>query len=83
MMETGVVPISGDGSNPIIRMAVSSNGGRLFSPDIQRYMGTTAQYEQRIAWDLLGRYSQSFTPLFICDEPIKKVIVKGWITIAA
>ncbi len=83
MMETGTAPFSGAGSNPVIRMAVSNDGGRLFSPDIPRYIGRTAEYENRISWDLLGRYSRSFTPKFICDEPIKKVIVKGEIVIAA
>ncbi len=83
MMETGLAPISGNGSNPIVRMAVSTDCGRTFSPDISREMGMTGNYEQRISWDLLGRYSRSFTPKFICDEPIKKVFVKGEIVIGS
>jgi hypothetical protein len=83
MMETGTGPISGQGSNPIIRLGVSSNGGRTFSPDISRYMGVTGNYEQRISWDLLGRYSRSFQPKFLIDEPIKVVIVKGEMSIAS
>jgi hypothetical protein len=77
MMETGTNPIFGQGSNPIIRMAVSNNNGRTFSPEISRYMGFTGDYENRISWDNLGRYSRSFQPKFITDEPIKIVIVKG------
>jgi hypothetical protein len=83
MMETGTCPISGAGSAPQIRMAVSSDGGRLFSPEISRLMGVTGAYEQRISWDLLGRYSRSFTPKFLIDEPIKRVIVKGEIVIGS
>lgn len=83
MMETGTVPIIGQGSNPIIRMSVSRDGGRTFSPEISRLMGAIGEYEQRISWDLLGRYSRSVCFRFDIDEPIKRVIVKGEISIAA
>lgn len=83
LMETGTVPISGAGSDPVIRLGVSEDGGRTFDPDISRDIGTTGEYRNVVSWDLLGRFERSFTPLFICDEPIKKVIVKGEVVISA
>ncbi len=83
LMETGTAPISGEGSDPKIRLAISDDFGRSYSPDITRDIGVTGEYENVIAWDLLGRYSRAFTPKFICDEPIKKVVVKGEIVISA
>jgi len=82
-METGTVPISGPGSNPAIRLAISEDAGRSFDPDISRDIGTTGQYENVVSWDLLGRFPRTFTPKIICDEPIKKVIVAGWVNISA
>lgn len=78
MMETGTCDID---QSPVVRMAVSTDGGRTFLPEISRDLGLTGDYERRISWDLLGRYSRSFTPKFICDEPIKKVFVKGEMSI--
>lgn len=83
LMETGTAPLSGAGSNPVIRLGVSEDGGRTFDPDISRDIGTTGEYRNVVSWDLLGRFERSFTPMFICDEPIKKVIVKGEVVISA
>lgn len=80
MMETGTAPI---GMNPEMRISVSSDGGRVFSPDISREMGETGDYERRINWDLLGRYDRTFVLRGDIDAPIKKVIVKGEIDIAS
>lgn len=80
MMETGTCEIDQD---PVVRLSVSEDGGRTFSPDMSINMGLTGDYENRISWDLLGRYSRSFVARVECDEPIKKVIVKGEIDIAS
>lgn len=81
MMETGTVPISGQGSDPVVRMSISRDGGRTFSPEISRNMGLIGEYENRINWSLLGRYSRSVCFRFDIDEPIKRVVVKGEISI--
>lgn len=81
-METGTAPISGPGSNPAVRLAISEDGGRSFDPDISRDIGITGDYENVVSWDLLGRFRRTFTPKIICDEPIKKVIVNAWVNIS-
>jgi hypothetical protein len=83
MLETGTNPISGQGSEPIMRMSISKNGGRTFSPEISRMIGLTGDYLRRIMWNLLGRYSRSAVFRFDISEPIKRVVVKGEIDIAA
>lgn len=80
MMETGTAPI---GATPEMRISVSSDGGRTFSPDISVEMGETGDYERRLMWDMLGRYDRTFVLRGDIDEPIKKVIVKGEIDIAS
>lgn len=82
MMETGVVPISGQGSDPIIRLSISRDGGRLFSPELSRRMGATGDYTKRVSWNLLGRYSRYAVFRFDISEPIKRVIVKAEAEIA-
>jgi hypothetical protein len=66
-----------------MRISVSSDGGRTFSPDISVEMGETGDYERRLMWDMLGRYDRTFVLRGDIDEPIKKVIVKGEIDIAS
>lgn len=80
MMETGTCPI---GATPEMRLSVSSDGGRTFSPEISVEMGETGDYERRLMWDMLGRYDRTFAVRGDIDEPIKKVIVKGEIDIAS
>jgi hypothetical protein len=80
MMETGTCPI---GATPEVRISISSDGGRTFSPDISLEMGETGDYERRLMWDMLGRYDRTFVARVDIDEPIKKVIVKGEIDIAS
>ena len=81
MMETGTEQISGAGSTPSVRLAISDNGGRTFYPDISRAMPLTGDFTTRISWDLLGRYSRSVCFKISIDEPIKKVFVKGEIDV--
>ncbi len=76
VMETGTVPISGQGSDPVIRMSVSKDGGRTFAPEISRKVGKIGQYRNRITWDQQGRFERSAVLRFDISEPIKRVIVK-------
>ncbi len=81
MMQTGEVPITGQGSSPIMRVSISKDGGRTFSPEISRMIGQTGDYVIRVIWNLLGRYSRSAVFRWDISEPIKRVIVKGEIDI--
>lgn len=76
VMETGTVPILDQGSNPIIRMSVSKDGGRTFFPEISRRVGVIGNYRNRIAWSPLGRFERNCVLRFDISEPIKCVIKK-------
>jgi hypothetical protein len=81
--QTGHVPISGQGSDPIIRMSVSKNNGLTYSPEISRKMGKIGEYEKTITWPCLGRFSRSCQLRWDISEPIQRVFVKGEIEIAS
>lgn len=83
MLQTGTNPITGQGSDPVMRMSISKDGGRIYSPEISRKIGLTGDYTIRVLWNLLGRYSRSASFRFDISEPIKRVIVKGEIDIAS
>lgn len=83
LMQSGFVPQNGQGSNPIMRMAVSKNGGITYSPEISRNMGQIGDYEYPITWPCLGRFSRSMNLRFSISEPISRVIVKAEIEIAS
>lgn len=76
VMETGTAPMLGQGSNPIIRLSVSKDGGRTFSPEITRKVGKIGEYRNRISWSPLGRFERNCVLRFDISEPIKCVIKK-------
>lgn len=81
--QTGIVPETGQGSDPILRMSVSKNGGITYSPEISRRMGAIGEYYYPVTWPSLGRFSRSITLRWDISEPISRVFVKAEIEIAS
>lgn len=75
--QVGTVPITGQGSDPVIRMSISKDGGVTYFPEISRKMGKIGEYRTRIHWPCLGRYARSITLRWDISEPIKRVFVKA------
>lgn len=75
--ETGNVPISGQGSAPVLRMSVSKDNGNTFSPEISRTLGSIGEYAAISYWPLLGRFRRPFIARFDISEPIKVVFIKA------
>jgi hypothetical protein len=75
--ETGNVPITGQGSEPVIRMSISKDNGNTFCPEISRSLGKIGEYSAISYWPLLGRYRRPFIARFDISEPIKIVFVKA------
>jgi hypothetical protein len=73
--ESGTNPILGQGSQPLVRMSVSYDGGRIYSPEISRFMGAQGQYRYPISWPALGRFPRSACFRIDISEPIKIVFV--------
>jgi hypothetical protein len=81
--QTGFVPSTGQGSNPIIRMSVSRDGGITYSPEISRSMGQIGEFEKTVTWPCLGRPPRSIMLKWSISEPINTVFVKAEIEIAS
>jgi len=82
-METGFNPVMGQGSNPVVRMSVSRDGGITYSPEISRTLGITGSYYSPISWSMLGRFNRSACFRFDMSEPIKRVFAKLEVEISA
>lgn len=80
--QSGHVPITGQGSDPVVRMSVSRNGGLTYSPEISRKMGKIGEYTKTVTWPALGRFSRSVQFRWDISEPIERVFVKAEIEIA-
>jgi len=81
--QSGFVPQNGQGSDPIVRMSVSKDGGITYSPEISRKMGKIGEYQKTVTWPCLGRFQRSMTLRWDISEPINRVFVKGEIEIAS
>lgn len=79
--QSGFVPQTGQGSDPIVRMSVSKDGGINYSPEISRKIGKVGEYQTPVTWPCLGRYSRSITLRWDISEPIESVFVKAEVEI--
>jgi hypothetical protein len=75
-METGVGLTTGQGSDPIVNMAKSDNGGRSFGDATTRRYGKIGRYNQRTIWRKQGRIPISRTIRFFGSDPVKRNLLK-------
>jgi hypothetical protein len=61
--DSGQGLISGQGSDPMVMMRFSDNGGRTWSNELWRQSGKIGGYQRRTRWNRLG-----FTPHYRCFE---------------
>lgn len=74
--ETGVGLTSGQGSDPLVLLSFSDNGGRSFGDQIQSSFGEIGEYEIRCIWDQLGRVARSRMYRFDVSDPVKWAFYK-------
>jgi hypothetical protein len=72
-MEQGVGTDTGQGSNPVIELLVSKNGGTHFDSIGFASVGKVGEYTQRVIWRSLGSARDWVFKLRITD-PVKRVI---------
>ena len=77
-MESGVGLTIGQGSNPVIRMDYSDEGGRpgTFSSEFPRSYGKIGEYTSLPTWRRQGRIPHHRVVRFKTSEPVKSVIIK-------
>jgi hypothetical protein len=82
-MESGVGLANGQGSDPVVRMDFSDDGGRTFSSEFSRSYGKIGEYMSLPTWRRQGRIPKHRVLRFKTSEPVKSVIIKLEANIAA
>jgi len=75
-MEAGVGLTTGQGSEPIVRMDFSDDGGRTFSNEFSRTYGKIGRFDQRTIWRRQGRIPVSRVIRFTGSDPVKRNILR-------
>lgn len=75
-METGVGLQFGQGSNPLVTLEVSKDGGRTFGIPRVKSMGLVGQYLVRVIWRRLG-IARDFVFRFTMTDPVKFIVTSG------
>ncbi len=75
-MESGVGLTTGQGSDPVVRMDFSNNGGRSFSSEFSWNYGKIGAYNQRTIWRRQGDIPNSRVLRFSGSDPVKRNILK-------
>lgn len=73
---TGNGLTTGQGSNPLVSMSISRNGGRTFGNPLERSAGMIGEYNQRIIWNQCGRVAREACMKFELAGAIPWAITK-------
>lgn len=74
--ESGTGSTLGQGSNPVVRMDFSDNGGRTFENETKREIGKIGEYQRRSIWRKQGRFPVSRTMRFTITDPVVANLIK-------
>lgn len=66
-VETGLGVSSGQGSNPVVALRWSDDGGHVFGPWVNATAGKGGQYRQRLVWNRLGRSRDRVFEIMVSD----------------
>lgn len=67
---------SGQGSEPLISLSISKDGGRTFNNPIEKEAGMLGEYNKRTIWNQLGRVAREVCFKFDLVGPIRWAITK-------
>lgn len=73
-IETGVGLTSGQGSDPMVMLRISKDGGRTWGNERWRSMGKKGKYKQRVLWNKCGR-ARDFVFWVAGSDPVKTAIL--------
>lgn len=73
-VEAGVGTASGDGSDPVLMLDWSDDGGATWSTELSRSIGKTGERSQRAVWNRLGSFRQRTLRLAI-EDPVKVAMI--------
>lgn len=75
-METGNGLVVGQGSNPMIMMQISRDGGRTWGVERWQPLGRLGQYKKRVIWDCIGS-ARDFVFRWFLTDPVSFVILSA------
>jgi len=74
--ESGVGLTTGQGSDPVVRMRLSDDGGRTFGNAISRSIGKIGKYGQRSIWRRQGRFPVSRMIRLTITDKVRANLIK-------
>ena len=74
--EAGVGLTVGQGSNPVVMMDFSDDGGRTFSNEFKRFIGKIGEYGHETVWNRQGRFPNARTIRFTVTDPVKASLIR-------
>lgn len=75
-LETGIGLVTGQGSDPIVMLSYSDDGGRNFSNERMAKVGTAGDFKKRAVWTNLGRFQERILRFRVSD-PIYWALYSG------
>lgn len=67
IMETGVGTLSGQGSNPVVMLSWSDDGGRTFSAEQWGEVGVLGEFQKKVEFKNLGRFESRILRIRVSD----------------
>lgn len=80
-MDVGDAISTGQGSDPLVMLQWSDDGGRTWSNELWRTMGRIGAYETRTRWFRLGQTRKRIFRIAVA-EPVKAVVLKAYAEIS-
>jgi hypothetical protein len=74
--EAGVGLTLGQGSDPVVIMDYSDDGGRTFSNEFKRPIGKIGEYGHETVWNRQGRFPNARTIRFAVADPVKANLIR-------
>jgi hypothetical protein len=74
--EVGVGLATGQGSDPLVSMSYSKDGGKTYSNKLERSIGKIGEYTSRVIWNCLGRTGRQICFRFDISDPVKFSVEK-------
>ena len=75
--EHGVGITTGQGSDPVVMLRHSKDGGHTWSSEKWRNLGKIGEYRQRARWNRFGRFRQMVLEISISD-PVKRTVMGAY-----
>lgn len=77
-LEPGLGLQTGQGSNPLVSLRYSDDGGKTWSNELQREAGAQGKYRHIVEWNRLGSYRYPRVWEIVMSDPIPWRVLGAW-----